>query len=79
MPCVDFKAWEINGPAQYRLSKMEVCEILGIKEDTLDRQVKEGRFPCGTKGSPGAEPFWTALDIAAWLHIAPKMNVEKEK
>lgn len=70
--------WTLYGPDQQILWRADVCNLLRISEATLDRLVREGRFPRGIKASAGAEPFWTGLDIAAYLHLAPRME-EPEK
>lgn len=71
--------WTIPGPDKLTLTKEEVLSMLHMKEGTFDRMVKTGRFPRGLKTSPGAEPIWTAVDIAAYLHLSHRLVADEEE
>lgn len=78
---MSWQKYEFMGPSKFLLSKSEVCTMLGnISEATLDRMVANGRFPKGIKPSAGTGQQWAANDIAAWLHLASRLEEpDKEK
>lgn len=66
--------WSLPGPDAPVLSKQDVLALLRISGKTLDRMVRENRFPPGIKPSPNAAPLWTGADLAAWLHLSGRMQ-----
>jgi len=68
----------LEGPDALILSREDILALLRVSEKTLDRMIDRGRFPSGIKASPGGQPFWTNVDIACWLHIAPRLNFEPD-
>lgn len=70
------REWQVYGPDALTLTKQQVCALLGIEAGTLERLVREGRFPRGLKPSPQSEPIWSGLDLACYLHLAPKLTAD---
>lgn len=69
--------WLLIGPDAQTMSSADVAAYLRISVSTLERLVTDGRFPQPIKISARAEPFWTGLDVAAWMHLASRMQPEK--
>lgn len=67
------REWQVIGPDALTLGKQQVCALLGIEQGTLERLIREGRFPRGVKASPQSEPIWSGLDLACYLHLQCKM------
>lgn len=65
--------WQVHGPSQAVLGKAEVCAVLRISEATLDRLIREGRFPRGVKLSTQSEQLWSGLDLACVIHLLSRM------
>jgi predicted DNA-binding transcriptional regulator AlpA len=70
--------WQIYGPDEEYLFKPDVCRFLRLTEQTLDRLIRESKFPRGHKSSPQSEPLWHAADIASYLHLARLLEPEPE-
>lgn len=70
------REWQVIGPDALTLTKQQVCAILGIEAATIDRLIRDGRFPRGLKASPQSEQIWSGLDIACYLHLQPKLFAE---
>lgn len=68
--------WILPGPDGPTLTREQVAAMLHVSTQTLDRMVAAGRFPAGIKPSTKAAPIWTGADLAAWLHLAGRMNSE---
>lgn len=71
--------WTLPGPDDLTLTREQLCSLLKLSASTLDRMIADGRFPRGIKPSPGTEPIWTGCDLAAWLHLAARMEPRDEK
>lgn len=61
--------WSLYGPDENLLTKAKVCTHLHVSEATLDRLVRDGRFPPPIKHGPKTELLWLALDVACYLHL----------
>lgn len=53
--------------------------MIDVSPTTLDRMIADRRFPVGIKSSPGAQPVWTGLDLAAYWHQQGRLVPEIEK
>ena len=69
--------WRLPGPDDEVMTADQVSHYLRVSRSTLDRMVADGRFPRGTKPSPGVEPVWMGSQVAAWLHIHALMTPEE--
>jgi hypothetical protein len=47
-----------------------------VESRTLERQIREGRFPIGIKATPQSRPVWTGDVVRAWLLIQPLLRPE---
>lgn len=68
----------LEGPDAAILYREDVLRLLRVSESTLDRMIRDGAFPSGIKAGASSPPFWTATDIACWLHLAPRLVAQDE-
>ena len=74
----DWTTWSLPGPPRLRCSLREVAALLDVSVKTLDRMIAAGRFPAGGRASQRSGPTWSGLDLACWLHLAPRLALPPE-
>jgi hypothetical protein len=70
--------WSVAGPSELVLTKQQVAAELHINEQALERLIRAGHFPRGTKLSPQAEPIWAGVEVACWLRIRHLLGVDEK-
>ena len=74
---MEFRDHLLRGPAKPLLNAADIASMLGVSEATIGRMVAAGRFPRGLRAGPQSPVLWEALDVAAWLHLASRMEPEE--
>ena len=69
--------WSLFGPDVPILTKEEVVAWLRVSESALNRLIAQGRFPRPLKHSAKSAPIWAAQDLAAYLHLLPRLVADE--
>ena len=72
------KFYSLAGPDDETLTREAICKLLFISAATLDRLVAAGKFPRPIRTGSQTPPIWTAVDLAAWLHLAPRLIADDD-
>lgn len=67
------REWSLPGPDKPLLGRAEVARWIGVHPRTLDALVAHGEFP--RPQLLGKKPTWSALDVAAWMHLRGRFRV----
>jgi predicted DNA-binding transcriptional regulator AlpA len=51
--------------AKILLSKKDVADVLGKSTRTIDRWIREGKFPPGMMKC--GRPYWLLKDVESWI------------
>jgi hypothetical protein len=72
--------YRLAGPDEPVLTVAQVVAYLHLgSEATLKRLIAAGKFPRGHKQSAGLPPVWYGQDIAAYMHLMPRLREEADE